>query len=69
VEHDLVHHVVVLVDSLLVRELGDVVRCLGVVGGELLVDNFVLLLLGQVLLVRLLVGLHVEKLVVVLQVL
>ena len=70
VEHNLLNRVVSLEQAFLVGELGNVDRSLGVVRGELLVNGLVLLLLGEVfLIVAELVGLHVEKLIIVLEVL
>lgn len=61
VENDLLNGVVGLEQAFFVRELSNVVGCLRVVRGELLVDGLVFLLLSEVLLVVAeLVGLHVE---------
>ncbi len=68
VEHNLVDYVVVFENALFVRELGDIVRSLWVVGSQFLVDNFVLLFLCEILLIGLLVGLHIEQFVVVLEI-
>lgn len=50
VEHDLFNYIFSLKNALLVREFCNVDRRLGVVGAQLFVDGFFLLLLGEVLL-------------------
>ena len=69
-EYDLFNHILSLENALLVGEFCNVDGRLGVVRGQLLVDGLFLLLLGEILLLvsGLVCVVHVEKLVIVLQV-